>query len=125
YLIQAYGDLGFWTWGPVFTLASYAVVGKRSLDGFLPGSPGRRGVGLSCERNPYRRDPWPDRESGSADGGVRHHRPGIRGVAPGPRVLRGWPEGRRVRRRPEEGPGDRTGRGVHQAHRARAGRAGQ
>jgi O-antigen ligase len=29
YLIQAYGDLGFGTWGPVFTLAtSYAVVGK-------------------------------------------------------------------------------------------------
>ncbi len=29
YLIQAYGDLGFGTWGPVFMLAtSYAVVGK-------------------------------------------------------------------------------------------------
>ena len=29
YLMQAYGDLGFGTWGPVFTLAaSYAVVGK-------------------------------------------------------------------------------------------------
>jgi hypothetical protein len=29
YLMQAYGDLGFGTWGPVFTVAtSYALVGK-------------------------------------------------------------------------------------------------
>jgi len=29
FLMQGYGDLGFGTWGPVFTVATgYAVVGK-------------------------------------------------------------------------------------------------
>jgi O-antigen ligase/polysaccharide polymerase Wzy-like membrane protein len=41
YLMQGYGDLGFGTWGPVFTVAtSYALVGKICVaNGAWPGSP--------------------------------------------------------------------------------------
>jgi O-antigen ligase len=53
YLMQAYGDLGFGTWGPVFTVAaSYALVGKICVaNGAWPAArraPGSAGPGNSA-----------------------------------------------------------------------------
>jgi hypothetical protein len=44
YLVQGYGDLGFGTWGPIFTVAaSYALVGKLCVaNGAWPPSSGLR-----------------------------------------------------------------------------------
>jgi O-antigen ligase len=50
YLMQGYGDLGFGTWGPVFTVAaSYALVGKICVaNGAWPGARREPGLARPC-----------------------------------------------------------------------------